>query len=212
MESVWGRRQGAHHLQASQALLPCSILLWCTQLSPPAPTPHSCFNWIDRRCKHSRWLTLDCVEERAVYGTPGAGASAAKLAGGAASHSASPGILAGGPKSSPGQQLMLGNGDGSMEGYGIGAQRSLQFPTAPGTYYRQAASPSGSPTAGGSPLRPKLQQSPLAAGMQGQGSPGLQARAYGSSSPARAWSPATHAAMLRSGSGMPGSPLIGARR
>lgn len=72
------------------------------------------------------------------------------------------------------------------------------FPGSPGTYYRPSG---GSPRA--SPLRPK--HSPLAAGLSGSPTAG-QGRQWGI-----AGSPSSPT-VLRSGSGMPGSPLIGARR
>lgn len=70
------------------------------------------------------------------------------------------------------------------------------FAGSPGTYYWPSG---GSPRA--SPLRPK--HSPLAAGLPASPAAGRQWGIAGSPS-----SPT----VLRSGSGMPGSPLIGARR
>lgn len=74
------------------------------------------------------------------------------------------------------------------------------LPGSPGTYYRPSGG-GGSPRA--SPLRPK--HSPLAAGLSGSPTAG-QGRQWGI-----AGSPSSPT-VLRSSSGMPGSPLIGARR
>lgn len=150
---------------------------------PPSPSPCppscSCFNWIDRKVNYSRWLTLDCVEQRPIYG------NAAKL-----TSSGSPGITAWGSGLPAVTKLPAGL-DGSNHAGSTHAPRQLQYPGSPGTYYR--SSPSGS----SSPQRAK--RSPL-------GSPTLvQAQLWGGGSP-------TSHAMLRSGSGMPDSPLIGARR
>ena len=151
------------------------------QCHPPPPTARSCYNWIDRRAHYSRWLTLDCVEERAVYA---GGAKQASPALGATWTSA--GL--------PAAQLSGGH-------LAAGVPRHLQYPGSPGTYYQRQVSSPGSPGSGGSPhLRAKARRSPL-------GSPGLgvaQQWGGGGSPPAPA--------MLRSGDGMPGSPLIGARR
>lgn len=193
-------REAAHHF-------PIKGRLGCRQLSAAGarwgPQPHaacasrllqralphlpllncSCYNWIDRRAHYSRWLTLDCVEQRAVYG------------GGA--KQGSPLGVTWSSTGLPASQLSGGH-------LAAGMPRQPQCPGSPGTYY--LASPAGGSPAGGSggsphQLHTKARRSPL-------GGPAMGASLqWGGGSPP---SPS----VLRSGSGMPGSPgpLIRARR
>lgn len=129
-----------------------------------------------------------------MYGSPGMGAAAASAG--------KLGVVGGGsPLGVGGWADLQRSGPGF---YHLQPARQLQYPPA-GTSYpaQQRLSPAGSP-AGGGPLRPKVQHSPLAAGLASASQPGSPTLGRG-----RQWG---SSGVLRSGSGMPGSPLIGAVR
>jgi hypothetical protein len=162
-------------------------------LGPPHPTPGprppfpcSCFNWIDRRVNFNRWLTLDSVQQAGYSYAAAAAASAAK--------------------------------------WNYGPQPALQAaaPAAGYSSWAQPASPQRSPSyrgstgaaaPGGSPLAMQLhskQQYPPASSIR-PGSPS-RLQLQGRSQQWGAGSAAGQPGIVRVGSGMPGSPLIGARR
>ena len=194
-----------------------------------ASTPgleRSCFDWIDKKVNYSRWLTLDSITTQPVerYGYNGIYGSSNPLRSSAGSTRAPWKPMGAQGFALPPPTLITSDGGGSFSYHGQSPPPPYRAPGIISGSHAHAtpqhlasqfcpgsSSPSSRASGGSLALQAKLQRQAVPSGRAYGGGGGSPGRLSHQSQQLQQWA-SSGAPIGRSSSGMPGSPLIGARR